>query len=71
MNEAAKRIVARAARAGAGDRNTMNAMTDSEIVVAWEQAVVENPEIETWSGAKEYFESVYMAQIDRVDGGSR
>lgn len=65
MNDAAKKLVARSARAAAHemrDRARLGANIDTLATEAWEH--VSNDEYRQWTGAREYFEAVFVGMIN-------
>jgi len=68
MNEVAKKLVARAARADVRqyrERAQRGASIDQLTSDAWQQALVEHPEFREWRGAEEYFGRVFTGEIER------
>jgi hypothetical protein len=68
LNDAAKKVVARAARVAAHearDRVARGANADQLVVEAWEFAQAQQPEMREWSSAKAYFEAVFLREIDQ------
>lgn len=70
MNDAAKKLVLRAARAevaGQLDRLQRGASRDEICATAWQYATAANPELKRWSGAEDYFETVFLNEIEQRD----
>lgn len=66
MNEAAKKLVRRAARVAAHemrDRARMGANIDTLIAEAWGH--ISNDEYRQWTGAREYFETIFINEVER------
>lgn len=66
LNDAAKKLVARAARAEAEQRRAdMAGGTRDEIVEdAWQTAVSLNPDFRNWPSARPYFETVFINETN-------
>lgn len=68
LNDAAKKMVRRAARAAREDmrdRIRLGAREDDLCAEAWETAQTYYPEFRQWSSAREYFENVFYG-MDRA-----
>ena len=69
LNDAAKKLVARAARAAADkgnrDRIALGANTDEICAEEWRIAQTHNPDFRAWSSAQAYFETVFYNEIER------
>lgn len=71
MNEVAKKIVARAARAEVRthiERLRYGATVDEITTTAWQYAIAANAELRQWHGAQEYFETVFQREVERRNG---
>lgn len=68
LNDAAKKLVARAARVAAGkgnrDRIALGANTDEIAVEEWETAQTHNPNFREWPSAKAYFDTIFYNEIE-------
>lgn len=68
LNDAAKKLVARAARVAAKenrDRVALGANTDELAIEAWRTAQVHNPDFREWSSAQNYFDTIFYNEIER------
>lgn len=68
LNDAAKKLVARAARVEAKERHgqiAFGANIDQLTEDAWMVAQQLNPDFRTWLSAKSYFETVFQSEIER------
>lgn len=69
LNEAAKKLVARAARVAAGkgnrDRVALGANTDEIAAEEWRIAQAHTPDFRDWPSAKGYFETIFYNEIER------
>jgi hypothetical protein len=68
LNDAAKKLVARAARveiAGKRGQVRLGANPDRLAEESWKEAVVANPDFRGWSSAENYFMKVFMNEIGR------
>jgi hypothetical protein len=66
LNDAAKRLVARAARveiAGKRDMVRLGADPDRLAEESWREAAVANPDFRSWPSAEGYFMKVFMNEI--------
>ena len=67
LNDAATKIVARAARVAAKeskDRIARGANVDTVLSEAWRVACAQNAEIASWPSARDYFETVFLRHTD-------
>lgn len=69
LNDAAKKLVARAARVAAGkgnrDRVALGANIDEICTEEWRIAQNHNPDFRNWPSAQRYFETVFYNEIER------
>ena len=68
LNDAAKKLIAREARAqikGYRERAALGANQDELCTEAWGSAMRSYPDFRVWVGAKEYFEAVFLNELDR------
>lgn len=69
LNDAAKKLVARAARVAAKDnrdRAALGADTDEICAKEWKIAQNQNPDFGTWPSAQSYFETIFYSEIEYV-----
>lgn len=69
LNDAAKKLVARAARVAAKDnrdRAALGADTDEICAKEWTIAQNQNPDFRTWPSAQRYFETIFYNEIEYV-----
>lgn len=67
LNDAAKKLIERAARAAARDsqdRARLGASTDALLAEAWRDATTQNPDFGKWTDAEGYFETIFIRAID-------
>jgi len=67
LNDAARKLVARAARVAAREnrcRAHMGAHTDELATEAWRTAQAQNPDFQNWPSARSYFETVFFGEIE-------
>ena len=68
LNEAARKQVARVARAAAGqdarDRIARGANLDDVCVEQWEVAQAQHPDFRDWPSAQRYFETVFVNEVE-------
>lgn len=67
LNDAAKKLVARAARVAANEnrsRAEMGANTDELAAEAWRTAQAHNPDFREWPSAKSYFDKIFYNKIE-------
>lgn len=67
LNDAAKKIVSRAARTAAREnrgRAALGANTDDLAIEAWRLALGHNPDFREWPSAKSYFEAIFYDEIE-------
>ena len=68
LNDAAKKLVARAARAAAKenkDRVALGANVDQLAGEAWRAACAQNPDFVRWTSAQNYFDTIFYNEIER------
>lgn len=68
LNDAAKKLVARAARVAAKEnrsRAELGANVDQLASEAWRTVQAQNVDFSQWSSAKSYFETVFHNEIER------
>lgn len=67
LNDRARQLIARAARAAAHEmryRVALGASIDSLAVEAWQDAQVQNPDFREWFNAWNYFEAVFLGELE-------
>lgn len=67
LNDAAKKLVARAARVAAQEkRGQISYGADVDVVAeqAWRDAQSLNPDFRNWPSAQRYFESIFLGELD-------
>jgi hypothetical protein len=66
LNEAAKKLVARAARVEASERraDVAGGIRDEVVEAAWDAAVSLNPDFREWPSARSYFEAVFIGEVN-------
>lgn len=68
LNDAAKKLVKRAARAAAStgnrDRIALGANIDEICAEEWRIAQIHNPDFCGWPSAQRYFEAIFLGEID-------
>lgn len=69
LNDAAKKLIARAARVAAGkgnrDRVALGANIDEIAADEWQVAQTHNPDFREWQSAKSYFDTIFYNEIER------